>query len=200
MTNPSDPHGSGPQGPNGPGGANGSGPTDYGAYQYPTGNPGPGYQGGPGASQPYTGYPGGQGEAYGAGSSGAREQFSYGGAGAWDTGEEKNTVAPWALGVSILAVVTGLTIFGALLSFIPGIIGLILGIVAVVKARRIRGPRRRMGMSITAIVLSVLAVLMTIGLIAVAVMLAGTGAMDCFTLTTPEAQQQCLEEWAQGMN
>ncbi|AGF72654.1 hypothetical protein [Corynebacterium halotolerans] len=189
MTNPSDPRDPGP----GPG----SGPTDYGAYQYPVGGSGP---------QPGNGYQGGHQDgfsshqAYPGASSGSHEQFNYGGAGTWAINEEKNSVAPWALGVSILAVVVGLTIIGAPLAFIPGLIGLVLGIIGVVRARRIRGPRRRMGMSVTAIVLSVIAVLMTVALVVLAFFVAGSGAMDCFMLSTPEEQQACLDEWARSTN
>lgn len=199
MTNPSDPrdprHDSGGAGGTTPG--SGSGPADYGSYQYPVGSSGP---------QPGPGYQGGQQDgfsshqAYPGAAFGSPDQFNYGGAGAWAINEEKNSVAPWALGVSILAVVAGLTIVGALISFIPGLIGLVLGIIGVVRARRIQGPRRRMGMSVTAIVLSVIAVLMTVALVVLAFFLAGSGAVDCFMLSTPEAQQACLDEWARSAN
>lgn len=211
MTNPSDPYPgpggtprSGQGGAGQPGHSGGPSPVDYSSYRYPAGDAEP--------TQSAAGGPGGY-EAYGTYGVGGRQtgrpdagyagvaphdQFSYGGVGDWGEQEKKNSVAPWALAASLLGFLAGLTVIGAVLSFLPGVIGLILGIIGIVRASRIRGPRRRMGMSVVAVVFSVLAILMTVGLLAFAAFLSDSGAMDCLMLPAPEQQTACLEDWARS--
>lgn len=180
MTNPHDPRNEGPGENNPSWGADGPRPGQYpGTEGAGYGNPGHGEQGYGGANQPGGVYSGAE----------------FGGAGAWAVDAPANTVAPWALGVSILAVITGLSIIGTAFAVIPGLIGLILAIIAIVRARRIQGPRRRMGMSVTSLVLSVLAMLLTVlFFVFLGAVFQGTGIMDCLELPTAEQQEACLNQ------
>ncbi|GAB2499520.1 hypothetical protein CATRI_07550 [Corynebacterium atrinae] len=138
---------------------------------------------------------------YGSYNSGAAGYAGTSGNSGWATADErKNAVAPWALGVGIFAILAGVSIIGSGLSFVPGLIGLILGIIAVVKGRGIQGPGRRMGMSVTSIILSILAILATIAfwLIATYVM-NETGMADCMSIQDPAAQQACIEDAANSL-
>lgn len=137
-----------------------------------------------------------------AGAAGYAGQAGYGGAAYDNTGwatadERKNAVAPWALGVGIVAIVAGVSIVGSGFAFVPGLIGLILGIIAVVKARGIQGPGRRMGMSITSIILSILSIVAAIAFWVIAYfVITETGIADCLSIQDPAAQQACLEDVA----
>lgn len=185
MTNPQDPYNSGQ------GGNAGDGNTPYGGGAGGPGGTGGGYPGYPGSS------PGGQQPGYGGYQSSYGDQPGYGGyqPGGWGETEKKNAFAPWALGISILAVVLMVTLLLALFAPLAGLVGLILGIIAVVKARKITGRHRRMGMSITAIVLSVITIIVPIALAIFSfVVLESTGIADCLTLTNPAEQQACIED------
>ncbi|RSZ61661.1 hypothetical protein EAH68_12230 [Corynebacterium hylobatis] len=165
MTNPNDPQ----QKP------------DFGAYEYPSGTPGP---------KP------GQPPAYGSGPvSGST----------WAMAETPNRVAPWALGLGILALVMAVSLFLTAFAFIPGIIGLILAIIAIVRGRSLSGPSRRTGMSVTGLVMSIIAIVLSVGFwVLMGLLVSESGISDCATLTDPAAQQQCLEdalnEWSGGTN
>lgn len=176
MTNPHDPHNQGP-GENDP-------------YRGAD-NPAPGQYPGPGGAG--YGDPGYGGQGYGGANQPGGAEF--GGAGAWAVDAPTNTVAPWALGVSIFAVIAGLSIIGTAFAVVPGLIGLVLSIIAIVKARRIQGPRRRMGMSVTSLVLSVLAMLMTVlFFVIIGAIFQGSGLMDCLELPTAEQQEACVNQ------
>lgn len=185
MTNPQDPYNSGQ------GGNPGDGYTPYDGGANGPGETGGGYPNYPGGSQS------GQQPGYGGYQSSYGDQPGYGGyqPGGWGETEEKNGFAPWALGISILAMVLMVTLLLALLAPLAGLVGLILGIVAVVKARKITGRGRRMGMSITAIVLSVITIIVPIAFAIFSfVMLEATGMSDCLLLTNPTEQQACFED------
>lgn len=160
---------------------------DYGSYQYPAGTPGPAQ-----AQNPAYG----SSPAYGSGPvSGST----------WAMAEQPNRLAPWALGVGILALLTGLSLFFTLFAFIPGLIGLVLSILALVRGRSLSGPSRRTGMSVVGLVLSVIAILLSVALWVLGGMLVSeVGIGDCLTLTDPAAQQQCMEdainEWSGTTN
>jgi hypothetical protein len=150
---------------------------DFGAYQYPSGTPGPA----PGQNPAYGSTPG-----YGSGPvSGST----------WAMAEQPNRVAPWALGLGIVALVMGVSIVLTGFAFIVGIIGLILAVIAIVRGRSLSGPSRRIGMSVAGLVMSVIAILLSIGFWVLMGMLVNeSGISDCVSLTDPAAQQQCVED------
>ncbi|KAA8724991.1 hypothetical protein [Corynebacterium phocae] len=105
---------------------------------------------------------------------------------------EKNKLAPWALGVGILALLSLLLV---LPPFLLGPIGIILAIIALVKGKKLPKELSRTWMSVVGLVTSVLALLGAIGFIALGVSLFNsTGAQDCMGLETQVAVEQCLEE------
>lgn len=189
MTNPDNPWNNGEG--NTPGGQPGQ------PHPYPGGDAASGNTGG---YQPYPGGASGGAEPYGApGYAGGYQQGYAGGTqngpGPYGAGQPlaKNSVAAWALGVSILAFVMTVTLFLAVFAPVVGIVGLILGIVAVVKARRLKGPGRRMGMSIAAIIISVLSIILPVILLGFGfAILDNTGLTECTTLP-PEEQQACID-------
>lgn len=160
---------------------------DYGAYQYPTGSPEP---------------VAGQTPSYGATSFGSTGATGYAGAGSsWAMEEERNGVAPWALGLGILALVMGLSLILTGFAFIAGGIGLIVAIIAIVRGRRINGPGRRTAMSVTGLVLAAVGILLSIVFWAViTAVVTQSGIGECASLTDPDAQRVCVEdalnEWA----
>lgn len=160
---------------------------DFGAYQYPSGTPGPA----PGQNPAFGSTPG-----YGAGPvSGST----------WAMAEKPNRLAPWALGLGILALLMGVSLFLTGFAFIVGIIGVVVAVIAIVRGRSLSGPARRTGMSVTGLVLSVIAVILSVVFwVLMGVLLNETGISNCVSLTDPAAQQQCIEdavnEWAGTVN
>lgn len=71
--------------------------------------------------------------------------------------QPRNKLAPWALGLSIIALVCSMSMLGYVFGVSLGIVGLVLGIVALLKAGKLTGTYRRRGMAVSSIVLSVLA-------------------------------------------
>ncbi|MCS5479117.1 hypothetical protein NYP18_05565 [Corynebacterium sp. YIM 101645] len=170
MTNPND-----PQQPN------------FGAYQYPSGNP-----------EQASGQPPAYGSTPGYGSGPVSGST-------WAMAETPNRVAPWALGVGILALLMGVSIVLTAFAFIPGIIGLILGVIAIVRGRSLSGPARRTGMSVAGLVMSIIGILLSVVFwVLMSMLVTESGIGDCVTLTDPGAQQQCIEdalnEWSGGAN
>lgn len=165
---------------------------DNDAYRYPFGEePVADTGAGAGPADPGYGAPGYGSAGYGAGPGGST----------WAMHEEKNRVAPWCLGVGILALVGGISIFFTALAFLVGIVGVILGIVALVRGRKIEGPGRRTGMSVVGIVLSVVSIgLSVLFWVLMGIFASETGIADCMSLTDPAEQQACVEdsvnEWA----
>lgn len=169
---------------------------NYDAYQYPSGPD----------SAAGTGYSGDDYPGYTPGAFPAGDTPGYGGysaapgGAAWAMNEEKNRVAPWALGVGILALLMGLSIVASGFAFVPGAIGIIVGAVALLSARKLTGPGRRTGMAVTGIVLSVIAVgLSVLFWVMVTVFMSQTGMSECIELTDPDQQRECVErsldEW-----
>lgn len=161
------------------------GQPNYDAYRYPSG----------GDNTPEAGYGGGATPQpdYGAGYGGAGYGGGPGGS-TWAMEEEKNRVAPWALGVGIVALIGGVSILFSGFAFILGLIGLIIAIVAIVRARRIPGPGRRMGMSVAGLILSLIAIVISILFwVFAGFIINETGMMECFEISDPAQQQTCIE-------
>ncbi|MDO5671180.1 MAG: DUF4190 domain-containing protein [Corynebacterium sp.] len=157
---------------------------NYDTYQYPSGDEGTAGSAAS-TSNDYAGYGGYQEPAYGAAPGGST----------WAVEEAKNGVAPWALGVGILALIGGISVFFSGFAFLIGLIGLIVSIVAIVKARKIQGPGRRMGMSVTGLILSILSIVASILFWIFAIfILTDSGMMECFNLSDPNAQQTCIND------
>lgn len=110
--------------------------------------------------------------------------------------EEKNKLAAWALGLGIASVVLLLTI---VLPLLVGLVGIVLGIMAVRSAKKNTTQGRRMGMSVAGLVLSavsfVLSIAMTIALVAFMAPIAND-VTDCAN-QHPEGSSeldQCVQE------
>ncbi|MDO5511981.1 hypothetical protein [Corynebacterium sp.] len=167
-----------------------SGPEqpNYDAYQYPSSGDNTSQQGGAG----YGGY---DNPAY---TQGAYSDAGYGGApggAGWALNEEKNRVAPWALGVGIVALIAAISMFFTAFAVLIGLIGLIISIVALVRSRRIQGPGRRTGMSVAGLVLSIIAIVISILFwVFVGGLITQSGMLECFELTDTNQQQACVEE------
>lgn len=109
----------------------------------------------------------------------------------------KNRTAVWALITAILGLLTGLTVLGATISFIIGLVGVVLAVIAVRKAGKIppHRPGRRLGMAWAALILSVFAILLSVLFYLVLFWLQQVnGIQDCLPLPTYEQRQMCLEE------
>ncbi|AKE41374.1 transmembrane protein [Corynebacterium kutscheri] len=132
---------------------------------------------------------------------------AYGAAGGYtnyaNVPERKNNIATWALGVSIAALVLTITVIGIIGSWLFALLGIVLGIVAIMRARSIAKDgqpldKPRMGLSIASLIISVIALVLTI------VLFIGGAAVlsqfsDCFGL--PEDQvQQCIQDRVNQMN
>ena len=107
----------------------------------------------------------------------------------------KNTAAAWALGLGIASIVTLVTVFGAFLSPFLALAGVIVAIIALVKAKNFVPANRRKGFAITGLILSILTlILLAIGVILILVVFSSSGFSECATLTDPAAQEQCIQE------
>lgn len=175
MTSPQDPYNNG--------GYNTGGNQGHDPYSTPSGGatPNPGSY----PTHDATGY---QGDNYQGG-------YAPGG---WETGQ-KNTMAAWALGISIAAVVLMITFVLAILAPLLGLVGLILGIIGVVNARKITGAGRRMGMSVVSIVLSALAIIIPVIMVIVLGVFGlaiweEAGLEECMNLSSSTAQEECLND------
>lgn len=113
----------------------------------------------------------------------------------------RNGFAPWALGLGIASVVMVVTFLVAPLAVVPGIIGIVLGILALRRVRACRPEVARKGMSITGLVLSIIGTLLGI-VFAVGLFVLGSAIVDevgpiveeCEASTNSEAElQRCLE-------
>lgn len=110
--------------------------------------------------------------------------------------ETKNGVAPWALGVGILSAVAGISIIFSVFAFIPGIIGLILGFIALSAAKkRQHKENKRKGMAITGLILSILGIVASV-LFAVFTMwiMKDLNLEECANIQDPVKQQECVTE------
>lgn len=109
----------------------------------------------------------------------------------------QNRVAVWALIIAILGLLTGLTVLGATISFLVGLIALVLAVIAIRRAGKIppHQPGRRLGMSWTALILSLFAILMSVFFyLALFWLQQAGGVQDCLHLPSYEQRQTCLEE------
>ena len=110
--------------------------------------------------------------------------------------EEKNTLAALALGLGIASVVLLLTI---VLPLLVGLVGIVLGIMAVRSAKKNTTQGRRMGMSVAGLVLSavsfVLSIAMTIALVTFVAPLFGE-INDCANQYPKGSSEldQCVQE------
>ncbi|WP_448855396.1 DUF4190 domain-containing protein [Corynebacterium camporealensis] len=108
---------------------------------------------------------------------------------------QKSKMAVAAFIFGLLCIVAGF----AVMSFIPGIIGVILAIVALVRNRKKPREARRTWMSVTGLVLSIMGILWSIvALFIIGVLLEDMGALECLQLEDPAAQQACMEEAVSG--
>lgn len=154
---------------------------NYEAYRYPSGGTDATRPGEPAGSVPADDYSGYSGYSGAAGST-------------WAVNEEKNGVSPWALGLGILAFVMGLSILATGFAFLVGLIGLVVAVVALLRGRRINGPGRRTGMAVGGLVMSIIAIgLSIIFWVVLGVMIANTGMADCVDITDPLERQDCVE-------
>ncbi|KAA8721777.1 DUF4190 domain-containing protein [Corynebacterium spheniscorum] len=171
----------------------------------------PGEGGAPGSAAPYTGAAAGAPAADGAYPGGAYPGGAYpedgypeGGypgaapaGGGWGQPEEINKVAPWALGFAVVSVVAMFLLGPLVVPF--AIVGVILGIIGVVKARKIEFGKRRMGMSVAAIIIGLItAILMAIGAAGLYYFFNDADLQECTKLEDKEAVQKCIEEKVQG--
>lgn len=127
--------------------------------------------------------------------------YGYGGAQAsgWEVSAEKNTAAPWALGIGVVGILMAVSMILTMGAFIPGIIGLVVGLIALAKGRRIHGPGRRTGMTVTGLVLSVLSIAASLAFfVFIGVIARETGVMDCINLPTTQEQQECINDAIDG--
>lgn len=127
---------------------------------------------------------------YGAGASG------YGGFENSPMAEGKNSLAPWALGVGIVSILCAISVFLTGFAAIPGLIGLILGIVALGSAKKYQHKEnKRKGMAITGLVLSILSIIATVVFwIFVTFVFKEAGLQECMTVSDPAAQQECVNQ------
>ena len=119
----------------------------------------------------------------------------------WGGIRELNTpmsrIAVWALIIAILGLLTGLTVLGATISFLVGLVALVLAVIAIRRAGKIPShqPGRRLGMSWTALILSLFAILMSVFFyLALFWLQQAGGVQDCLHLPSYEQRQTCLEE------
>lgn len=88
-----------------------------------------------------------------------------------------------------------MTVFGAFLSPFLALAGVIVAIIALVKAKNFVPANRRKGFAITGLILSILTlILLAIGVILILVVFSSSGLSECATLTDPAAQEQCIQE------
>lgn len=102
----------------------------------------------------------------------------------------KNTMAVVAL---VLAIIGLVTCWVAILGLLLSIIGVILSIIALVKVKNYPPVTAGKGMSIAALVISVIGVL--VGLfVTISMVYVASVASECFTIADPTAKAQCVQE------
>ncbi|WIM66758.1 DUF4190 domain-containing protein [Corynebacterium breve] len=175
---------------NNPGGDSAQGGTDY-TSSYPQSGP----TDGAGSSSSYsdqTGY---------------SAQESYPNQGGYQAGQpvEKNNLALWSLILGIVGIVLVITIFLFPVGTLAAIIGLILGIMGIRRANKITGPVTRKGMAIGGVVTSIIALVMTVGLLFLGVGMMSfyqeSGMKDCeHLLDSPDEYEQCVQDVIENAN
>ena len=106
---------------------------------------------------------------------------------------QQNTVAPWALALSLVSLGLALSLVGTLFALPVALVSLILGVMAVVRSRRIPGPLARTGFSVTAIICSLIALVISALLWAVVLFYLGmTELPECWG-SDPVARQECID-------
>lgn len=108
----------------------------------------------------------------------------------------KNGLALAALVVSLIALLFLVSVFGTLFAWIPGIIGIILSIIALVKAKNYVAPNGRKGMSIASLIISLFVVIIS-GFLALTAFLVYTKSAEACSQYSgnPEAYSQCVAEF-----
>ncbi len=104
--------------------------------------------------------------------------------------DKKNPLALWGLIIGIIALICVLTLVLSSIAFVPGIIGVILSIIALVKGKKYAPENRRTVLSVIGLVTSIIATVISVGIISFAAYL----AKDCTQIADPTAQQQCILE------
>ena len=143
------------------------------------------------AGTAYPSYPGAENTSGSYGAGGYPSAPAYGGVEI----QERNMLAPWALGLGIVGLVLALPYIG----IIPAVVGLILAIIAIMRARKIQGPYKRMGMSVIALIISGIAIIVSAIIIILTVFMWNSmsdGIEKCQRDHPNDsvAQQRCLNE------
>ncbi|MEZ2122240.1 MULTISPECIES: hypothetical protein [unclassified Corynebacterium] len=113
-------------------------------------------------------------------------------------GSTRNAIAPWALGVAIIALlICWVPVFNWLLAAI----GVILGIVGIIKAKGVTGSKNGKGLSIAAIIISVVAIILSVVLAWALVQFIGTenieSITECNSIEDTTERERCIEERAE---
>ncbi|MCK7637935.1 hypothetical protein [Corynebacterium pygosceleis] len=124
---------------------------------------------------------------------------AYGGYPAASSAPAKNAIAPWALGVSIFAIVL---CWVPLLNWLLALAGIVLGVIGIVKAGKIVSAKNGKGMSIAAVVISVVAIVASIvlGMLVFKAAEEFVGEenlqriQECNALPTAEERDECIEK------
>ncbi|BAU96247.1 hypothetical protein N24_1985 [Corynebacterium suranareeae] len=139
-----------------------------------------------------------QGSPYAAQQPGFQDPYNTGYTGGFENSPlnaPKNTAAAWALGLGIASLVALVAVVSAVIAPVIAIAGIIVSIIALVKAKNINGPNKRKGFAITGLILSILTLLITAAIFIIfVVVLSNSGLQECATLVDPAAQQQCVED------
>lgn len=100
----------------------------------------------------------------------------------------ENTLAKWAFGLSVASALS-IVVIGPF-ALLPGLVAFVLGIVALVKAKKFPTPKqKRKGFSIAAVVISVLVMLVS----AAALYFAAISFAKCQDAPNTDAMRQCIE-------
>lgn len=106
----------------------------------------------------------------------------------------KNGAALWALIFAILGLLMLISLALSIFAFIPGILGLILSLVALSKAKKITGSGRRKAMAVAALVISILVTLSSVVIVGFMVVLGTEVVQACDGLN--EAQfSECVNDY-----
>ncbi|MEJ6012451.1 hypothetical protein WG936_01170 [Corynebacterium sp. H127] len=109
--------------------------------------------------------------------------------------ETKNGVAPWALGISIVGLLLTLTLLGILVSWVFVLVGLVLSVIALAKSKKASPMYSRKGMSIAALIISILSTLFIAGAIGFTLWAGNQvdmpALMECSTLPQDQ-QEECM--------
>lgn len=104
--------------------------------------------------------------------------------------DKKNPLALWALILGIVSLGFVIVFIFAGVAFVPGIIGLILSIIALVKGKKYAPENRRTVLSVIGLVTSIIATVISVGLLG----FTAYKTQDCVQIADPTAKQECILE------